>query len=55
MVKLLTQSVQNTISGFSTLFGNDMTIVRLKDRSSRRRIALAHSVFKGYVRKSKNS
>lgn len=54
MVKLITQSVQDTLSGFSTLFGNDMTIVRLKDRSSRRRTSLTHPAFKGYFRKSKN-
>lgn len=54
MVKLITQSVQETLFGFSTLFGNDMTILRLKDRSTRRRTSPTHTAFKGYFRKSKN-
>ncbi len=54
MVKLITQSVQDTLSGFSMLFGNDMTIAKLKDRSTRHRMTKANSAYKGYFRKSKN-
>ncbi len=54
MVKLITRSVQDTLSGFSTLFGNDVTILRLKDRSTRKRSSSTHTGFKGYFRKSKN-